>query len=119
MLMLHDIEALFGNSAAARHQAADALSFGEQPTAFVALAAGDSTPSALALALAGDPVLATNVAERLASQTPPGGFANKVWLPEVRAAIEIDRGNPMRALELLAPVTPLRPAGSTVFWPLT
>lgn len=95
-------EALFGNSAAARHQAADALSFGEQPTAFVALAAGDSTPSTLALALAGDAVLATNVAERLASQTPPGGFANKVWLPEVRAAIELDRGNPMRALELLA-----------------
>ena len=28
----------------------------------------------------------------------------KVWLPELRAAIELKRGHPMQAVELLAPV---------------
>ena len=60
----------------------------------------------MALALAGDSVLAANVADRLASHTPPDGFANKVWLPEIRAAIELKRGKPMQAVEFLAPVTP-------------
>ncbi len=97
-------EELFGNSDGARHHAAAALSLGEQPT--VALVpAGDSIPP-MALALAGDSVLAANVADRLASHTPPDGFANKVWLPEIRAAIELKRGKPMQAVEFLAPVTP-------------
>ena len=29
-----------------------------------------------------------------------------MWLPEIRAVIELKRGNPTRAVELLAPVTP-------------
>jgi DNA-binding winged helix-turn-helix (wHTH) protein/tetratricopeptide (TPR) repeat protein len=86
------LEALFGNAAEARRHAATSLSLGGQPTE--------------ALALAGDSVLATKVADRVASSTPPGGFTSKVWLPEIRAAIEIRRGNPMRAVDLLAPVTP-------------
>jgi hypothetical protein len=85
-------EALFGDSDGARHHAAAALSLGEQPT--------------VALALVGDTVLATNVADRLASHIPPRGFANKVWLPQIRAAIELKRGKPMQAVGLLAPVTP-------------
>jgi tetratricopeptide (TPR) repeat protein len=86
------LEALFGNSAAARRHAATSLSLGGHP--------------AEAVALAGDWVLAAKAADRVASSTPPGGFANKVWLPEIRASIELRRGNPMRAVELLAQVTP-------------
>jgi hypothetical protein len=56
--------------------------------------------------LAGDPVLATKVADRLASDTPPGGLAGKVWLPEIRVAIELSEPNPMRGVEILAPVEP-------------
>jgi hypothetical protein len=34
-----------------------------------------------------------------------------VWLPEIRAAIELKRDNPMRAVDLLAPVTPYEGGG--------
>jgi tetratricopeptide (TPR) repeat protein len=86
------LDALFGNSTGARHHAAAALKFGGQPT--------------LDQALTGDLTMATNVANRLATSATPGDFASKVWLPKIRAAIELKRGDPMRAVELLAPVAP-------------
>jgi hypothetical protein len=85
-------EAWFGNSTAARHHATAAEKFGGQ--------------AAMALALAGDVEAAANIANRLASNTPPGSFSGKVWLPEIRAAIELKRGNLVQAVELLASVTP-------------
>src|SRR5215469_4722345 len=85
-------EAWFGNSTAARHHATAAEKFGGQ--------------AALALALAGDVEAAANIADRLASNTPSGSFTGKVWLPEIRAAIEVKRYNLERAVELLASVTP-------------
>jgi DNA-binding winged helix-turn-helix (wHTH) protein/tetratricopeptide (TPR) repeat protein len=99
------LEALLGNSTAARQHASAALSLGGEPS--VALSpTGYPVQSTLALALAGDSVQAANIADRLASHTPSGGFAGKVWLPEIRAAVELERANPMRAVELLAPATP-------------
>ncbi len=86
------LEAQLGNSTGARQHAAAADQLGGQ--------------AAMALALAGDTDSATKMADRLASQTPPGGYANKVRLPEIRAAIELKRGNPTQAVELLAPVAP-------------
>jgi DNA-binding winged helix-turn-helix (wHTH) protein/Flp pilus assembly protein TadD len=86
------LEALFGNSVVARRHAVTCLSLGGHPTE--------------ALALAGDWVLATKEVDRVASSIPPGGSASKVWVPEIRASIELKRGNPMRAVELLVPVTP-------------
>jgi eukaryotic-like serine/threonine-protein kinase len=85
-------EALCGNWNGARNHAAAALKLGGQP--------------GLALALAGDTLSATKEADRLAIHTPPGGFANRVWLPEIQATIELERGNPIRAVELLALATP-------------
>jgi hypothetical protein len=67
---------------------------------------GDPVQLTLALALAGDSSLAEHVADGLTSASPPGGFASKVWLMEIRAAIELKRDNPMRAVELLVSVTP-------------
>lgn len=99
------LEALFGNSTHARQHASAALSLGGQPSVAIG-PFGGPVQLALALALAGDLSVAKNVADRVASYTPPGGFAGKVWLPEIRAAIELKRNNPIRAVELLAPVTP-------------
>jgi DNA-binding winged helix-turn-helix (wHTH) protein/tetratricopeptide (TPR) repeat protein len=96
------VEELFGNSAAARRHVAGALSLSAPATVGLA-PAGDWVQPTVALALAGDRVLAASVADRLASDLPPDGFANRVSLPEIRAAIELKRGNPARAVELLAP----------------
>jgi hypothetical protein len=61
---------------------------------------------ALALALCGD----TAQAERLAGETsklfPNGTVWNSVQLPEIRAAIEIQRGQPAKAVGLLASASP-------------
>ena len=97
-------EGLFGNSARARDRATAAWKLGLPPPEPFPDAPNTAVQPRVALALAGDSVLATKVADRLASNIPPGGFAGKVWLPEIRAAIELKRGNPMRAVEFLAPV---------------
>ena len=96
------LEVLFGNSTAAHDHAAAAFSLGDRRTASVR--SGDAIQPLVALALAGDLVLATKVADRLASDAPPDGLASKVWVPEIRAVIELKRGNPMQAVEFLAPV---------------
>jgi eukaryotic-like serine/threonine-protein kinase len=104
------LEALFDNSAGARQHAYTALRLGGPPSTTLA-PFGFPLQLALALALAGDLSGAKNVADRVTSYAPPGGYASKVWLPEIRAAIELKRDNPMRAVELLAPVTPYERGG--------
>jgi len=47
---------------------------------------------------------ASKIAEKWASRASEGGFFNGIWLPELRAAIELKQGNAARAVELLAPV---------------
>ena len=84
------LEAQLGNSAGARQLAAAADKLGGQ--------------APMALALAGDADSATKLADGIASHAPQGSFANKVWVPEIRAAIELKRDNPLRSVELLAPV---------------
>jgi DNA-binding winged helix-turn-helix (wHTH) protein/tetratricopeptide (TPR) repeat protein len=107
-------EALFGDSAGARDRAAAALSLGGR-TPVASVRAGDSVQPAVALALAGDSVLAARVADSLASDSPPDGVASRVWLPEIRAAIELKRGSLARAAQLLTPVTPYEAGWSDNF----
>ena len=61
---------------------------------------------ALALAMCGD----TAQAEKLAGETsklfPNGTLWNTVQLPEIRAAIELQRDQPAKAVELLASASP-------------
>lgn len=92
------LEAQLGNSAAARRLAAAAAQLGGQ--------------AAMALALAGDRDSATKLANALASHGPPGSFADKLWVPEIRAIIEMKRNNPLRSVELLAPVAVYEPGWS-------
>jgi eukaryotic-like serine/threonine-protein kinase len=59
----------------------------------------------MAMALVGETDAATKLVDDMTSNTPPGSVLHKLWLPEMRAAIELKKGNPTRAVELLAPVT--------------
>ena len=59
---------------------------------------------ALALALAGDMAQAVRLSKRMASQAASDASLRNIHLPELLAAIELGRGNPARAIELLAPV---------------
>ena len=88
-------EALVGNSAAARQDAAAAQRFfvGGYPV----------WNTALALALAGDLAQAGNLTNELAKRRPDDTIINHLLLPEIRGAIEILRGKPQRAVDQLGP----------------
>jgi serine/threonine protein kinase/tetratricopeptide (TPR) repeat protein len=83
-------EALVGNAAEARIHVAEAVKLGGEPPT--------------ALMLASNAVQAGKMVDTLERQSPPDGYVYKVRVPELRGAIELKRGNPARALELLAPL---------------
>jgi hypothetical protein len=60
----------------------------------------------LALAMCGDVALAEKLAGETSKLFPNGTVWNKVQLPEIRAAIELQRGHPAKAVELLASAAP-------------
>ena len=62
----------------------------------------------LALATAGDVAQASAIADELSKEFPTDTFVNSVWVPSIRGEIEISRGNPAKAIELLQPAAPLR-----------
>ena len=84
-------EALFGNAAEARIHVTEAVKLGGEPPT--------------ALVLASDAAQAGKMVDSLESQSPADGYVYKVRVPQLRGAIELKRGNPTRALELLAPAT--------------
>jgi eukaryotic-like serine/threonine-protein kinase len=88
-------EAVFGNPAEARSTAALAAQLSP---------AGRYTRSmaSLALALAGDNAQSENIADKLAKEFPQDTFVNSYWLPATRAAIELNRHNPSKAMEELS-----------------
>lgn len=63
---------------------------------------------ALALALCGDAAGAEKIAAETSKRLPNGTIWNAVQLPEIRAAIELQRGQPANAVELLASGLALR-----------
>ena len=60
----------------------------------------------LALAMCGDTAQAEKLAEETSKSFPNGTLWNAVQLPEIRAAIELQRGQPAKAVELLASASP-------------
>ena len=86
-------EAEFGNSARARKDITAALR--------IARTRDVQILAALALARAGDSDQAQKMAANLAQLFPNNSVTNSYWLPAIRAAIEINRGNPARAVEIL------------------
>ncbi len=86
-------EAEFGNLERARAQTASALALAS--TRDVQILA------ALAFARTGNSARAHQLAEDLAKRFPLNTVINRYWLPTINASIEINRGNPARAVELL------------------
>jgi serine/threonine protein kinase/tetratricopeptide (TPR) repeat protein len=81
---------LIGDSDNARRHAAAAVRLGTEP--------------GFAFAMLGDTAQAAKIAEKMANHAKADGFVNSVSVPEIRAAIEIRKRNPNRAIELLAPL---------------
>jgi tetratricopeptide (TPR) repeat protein len=90
-------EAEFGNSERSRQEVA---------TALVTASTRDvSILAALALARIGDADRAQRMADDLAKRFPLNTTINRYWLPAIYASIEIKRGNPSKALNLLQTAT--------------
>ena len=90
-------EAEFGNAAEARKQAAQAL----------ALASGRDIQilTAFAYARAGDPATAQKMADKIDRDSPLDTVIQGYWLPSIRAAAELDRGDAEKAIEFLQPAS--------------
>ncbi len=70
---------------------------------------------ALALALCGEFNRAQALVEEIAKTNPQSFLANAIWLPVIRAAIELRRGNPAQAIQVLQPTLAYEQTAS--FWP--
>ena len=72
------------------------------------MAPGESakTLAALALAEVKDGAHAETIARELSQRLPKATMLNNVWLPTIRAQIEISRGNPTEAIRLLQAALP-------------
>jgi eukaryotic-like serine/threonine-protein kinase len=91
-------EAEFGNATQARKETSVALE--------LATTRDVQILAALALARSGDTDHAQKIGEDLAKRFPLNTVLNRYWLPTIGAAIELNRGNSGRALELLRVSTP-------------
>ena len=105
-------EAEFGNPDRARQETNSAL--------LLASTRDTQILAALALARAGDPARARKMADELAREFPMNTMLNAYWLPTIRAAIEIERKNPARAVELLHTASTYElgtpgPMGATIY----
>jgi eukaryotic-like serine/threonine-protein kinase len=86
-------EAEFGNETRARHQIEEVLA--KSPNRDMQIL------GALALARTGDSVRAEQMADDLAKRFPKDTVVNRYWLPTIRGAIENNRKNPAKAIEVL------------------
>jgi tetratricopeptide (TPR) repeat protein len=101
-------EAEFGNMALARKAAADAMSLSSKPD--IALLA------ALALARSGDTVQSLALANKVAAEFDRDTMIQAYWLPTIRAAVAIGRGDPQKAVELLTMASEYE-LGEPIQWP--
>jgi serine/threonine protein kinase/Tfp pilus assembly protein PilF len=91
-----DVE--YGNSERARQEVGAALSLA--PSRDV------QAWGASVLARAGDSAQAEKIADRLTKQFPKNTLVNGVSVPTIRAAVEITRDHPFKAIEFLTAVSP-------------
>jgi len=92
------MEATIGEAAAAKQDANAALALDSS--------VGVKTRVAYAFAASGDTARAQSLADDVAKQMPLATIENAFEIPVIRAAIELDRNNPAKALEILQPVAP-------------
>jgi eukaryotic-like serine/threonine-protein kinase len=89
-------EAAYGNTAKSQQRAVEALRLA--PTS-----QGVQLESALAFAMAGDTRRAEPLAEELGKRFPLDTQTQLLWLPSIRAQMELERKNPDSALNTLQP----------------
>ncbi|HYL47165.1 MAG TPA: winged helix-turn-helix domain-containing protein [Candidatus Limnocylindrales bacterium] len=104
------IEAEFGNTDIARREAAATLASTSNHDSQIL--------AAVTFARAGDPARAQAIASDLAKNYPLDTLVNEYWLPVIRAAIEISRNNPAKAVDVAAVAVPYELA-SPQTWPGT
>ena len=91
-------EAMFGNLPQAREAAQAAIAMNRNRfTLFF---------SGMAQSMVGDVRQATATADELSKRFPTDTWVNSVWIPSIRGQIEINRGNPGKAIEMLRPASP-------------
>jgi len=88
-------EAEIGNPVEGRQQAAAALELGSTHDTQIL--------AALVFARAGDQARAEKLADQLAKTYPQDTLLNNYWLPSIRAALELNRKDPAKAIEHLKP----------------
>jgi tetratricopeptide (TPR) repeat protein len=86
-------EAELGNAAQARSQTGSALALDSSP--------GTKILAALALARVGESDQSQKIADELEKQNPSNTTIKGYWLPTIRAALELNRQNPSKAVEIL------------------
>ena len=101
-------EAEFGNTALARKAAADAMALSSK--------ADIELLAALALARSGDTVQSSALADKVATKFDRDSMIQGYWLPTIRAAIAINRGDAPKAVELLSMASEYE-LGEPVQWP--
>jgi serine/threonine protein kinase/Flp pilus assembly protein TadD len=74
----------------------------------------ESVVAALALARAGKPARAEAILRDLIREFPTDVWMNRYWFPSIRAAIELDRNNPARAIEILESAKPYELGGDPI-----
>ena len=99
--------AVLGNCQTSRTSAAQGLTFGRGRLPLAR--------AALALALCGASSQAQTLADELAKRFPEDTVSQEIWLPVIRAAIELQRGNTALVIEKLQNVG--RYEAAAEFWP--
>jgi tetratricopeptide (TPR) repeat protein len=99
--------AVLGKCAESKSAATESLSFERNQVSL--------TRSSLALALCGDVGQAQALVDELAKQYPQFTIVNGIWLPPIRAALELSRNNAAQALTDLEVATRYEAAGE--YWP--
>jgi eukaryotic-like serine/threonine-protein kinase len=94
----------------ARRQVASALAMPEDRDVQVQAGA--------VLARAGDAGQAQKIADYLAKKYPSDSLVNYLWLPTIRAAIEIEHKNPAKAVEYLRTAQPYELSFLTELYPV-
>ncbi|HWO02881.1 MAG TPA: protein kinase family protein, partial [Blastocatellia bacterium] len=99
--------AVLGKSNQAKMAVAQSLALERNQTSLARLT--------LALALCGETSQTQSLIEELIKRYPKNTLINRLWLPTIRAALELQRDNPTQAIQLLESTRRYEPAAE--FWP--
>jgi tetratricopeptide (TPR) repeat protein len=104
-------QAAYGFDKEARQVLTDALLLSRNN--FVKYPPGNAVPfGTFALALAGDANQAILLCEESAQKYPRNTLSNHLWVPTTNAAIQVNQGQPAKAMELLRTAAPYDPVAS-------